>query len=164
MIVGITSSDANAAAAKTVALTVAGATRTFTHEAGLSQTPISFGVYIPSSATGMVGVSASAMGSGFCLWGSTTETVPSAGSTVITSLDLIATADCTGGGGTGGGGLSGTGGSSGTAGASGSGGGAGTSGRGGAGGGAGGSSEAVAPRAPAVPPEQEARRPSCRRR
>jgi hypothetical protein len=138
VVVSLTSADAHAAAIDTVALSIAGVVQTFPLPAGLSQTSVGVGVYVPPSATGVLTVSASAMGGGFCFAGSTSVSVPSAGSTVMVSLPLIAAAGCTGGGGAGGGGTSGTGGLSGTGGASGSGGG--RSGTGGAAGGSSGSS------------------------
>ena len=52
MIVALASADPNAAPATTVALSVASVTKTFPLPAGLSQRPVSFGVYVPSSATG----------------------------------------------------------------------------------------------------------------
>jgi WD domain, G-beta repeat len=130
VVVSLTSSDANAGAADTVALSIASVVQTFALPAGLSQTSLGLGVYLPSSETGILTVSASATGGGFCFAGSTTASVPSAGSTVMVSLPLTATAGCTasGGGGTsgtggvsgsGGGGRSGTGGSSGSSGSGG---------------------------------------------
>ncbi len=111
VIVALTSADANAAMAGTVALSVASVTQTFAPPAGLTLTPVSFGVYVPSSAIGSLPVSASAMGGGFCFSGSTTASVLSAGSTVTVPLALTATPGCTGGGGTAGtGGTTGTGG------------------------------------------------------
>ncbi|HTB61166.1 MAG TPA: hypothetical protein VLC06_25030, partial [Polyangia bacterium] len=139
VVVALTSADANAATASTVALSVGDVTRTFSLPAGLSQTPVSFGVYLPASAIGILPISASGAGGGFCFSGSTTAAVPSAGSTVTVPLALIATAACTGTGGTGSGGLSGTGGLPGTGGVPGSGGSAGRPGTGGAAGGTGGS-------------------------
>ena len=146
VVVALTSADANAALARTVALSVASVTETFSLPTGLSQTPVSFGVYLPSSATGYLSVSANATGGGFCCSGSTTAQVPSAGSTVTVPLALTATVGCTGVGGAGGGlsgtgGLPGTGGSAGKSGTGGAaGGGAGKSGTGGGAGGTGGSS------------------------
>jgi hypothetical protein len=142
VVVSLTSADAHAAAVDTVALSIAGVVQTFPLPAGLSQTSVGLGVYVPSSETGILTVSATATGGGFCFAGSTTASVPSAGSTVMVSLPLTATAGCTasGGGGTSGtagvsgsgGGRSGTAGSSGS---SGSGGATGTGGMAGAGGG-----------------------------
>jgi hypothetical protein len=140
LVVALTSAGANAAAARTVALSVAGVNKTFSLPAGLSQTPVSFGVYLPSSATGTLAVSADAMGGGFCFSGSTTASAPSAGSTAMVSLALTATVGCTAVGGAGGGGTSGAGGLSGTGGVSGGGGSAGISGSGGATGGSSGAS------------------------
>jgi hypothetical protein len=140
VIVALTSADARAATADKVALSIAGVVKTYSSPAGLSQTPVNFGVYLPASTTGILTVSASASGGGFCFSGSTTATVPSAGSTVMVSLALTATTGCTGNGGSGGGGTSGTGGLAGTGGFSGSGGGAGRSATGGAAGGSSGSS------------------------
>jgi hypothetical protein len=150
VVVALTSADANATSAGTVALSVASMTKTFSLPGGLSQAPVSFGVYLPASVTGIVSVSADATGGGFCFSGSTTVLVPSAGSTVMVALALTATVGCAGGGGAGGGGaggggaggggMGGTGGLSGAGGASGRGGNTGTSGTGGAAGGTGGSS------------------------
>jgi WD domain, G-beta repeat len=131
VVVALTSADANAAAARTVDLSATSVTKTFSLPTGLSQTPVSFGVYLPSSAAGILSVSANAVGGGFCFLGSTTASVPSAGSTVMVSLALSATVGCTGVGGAGGGGTTGTGGLPGSGGVSGSGGSAGTSGTGG---------------------------------
>jgi len=64
VVVALTSSDANAPAARTVALSVASVTRTFSLPDGLSPAPVTFGVYLPSSATGMVAVAALASGAG----------------------------------------------------------------------------------------------------
>jgi hypothetical protein len=72
VIVALTSTDANAAMASAVALSVADVTQTFSLPAGLSQAPVRFGVYVPSSATGSLPVSAGAAGGGFCFSGSTT--------------------------------------------------------------------------------------------
>jgi hypothetical protein len=92
VIVALTSLDPSAAATRTLTLSVASVTTTFPlSSAGLSQTAISFGVYIPSSATGDLQVSANAKGSGLCFSGSTTATVGSAGSTVTVPLALTAT-------------------------------------------------------------------------
>ena len=82
MVVALTSADASAAMASTVALSVGDVTKTFSLPTGLSQTPVSFGVYLPSSAIGILPISASGAGGGFCFSGSTTAAVPSAGSTV----------------------------------------------------------------------------------
>jgi WD domain, G-beta repeat len=158
VVVALSSADANAMATRTVALSVANVTRTFELAAGLSATPVNLGVYIPARATGTVAVVADASGGGYCFSGSTTASVPAAGSTVMSSIVLTATVGCTatgraGGGGSGGaagtggvsgtagavgmGGVSGTGGAGGNAGASGTGGAAagGSSGKGGTGGG-----------------------------
>jgi WD domain, G-beta repeat len=113
VVVALTSTDANAALASTVALSVATVTKTFALS-GLSQRPVSFGIYLPSSAIGTLPVSASAVGGGFCFSGSTTASVLSAGSTVTVPLALTATPGCTGVGGavgtTGTGGMGGAGG------------------------------------------------------
>ena len=140
VLVALTSADANAAMATTVALSVGVVTKPFSLPAGLSQTPVSVGVYLPSSATGSLLVLATATGGGFCFSGSTMAVVPSAGSTVSVPLALTATAACTGTGGAGSGGLSGTGGLPATGGVPGSGGSAGKPGTGGAAGGTSGSS------------------------
>ena len=81
VLVALTSADANAVAARTVALSVASVTRTFPLSAGLSEVPVTFGVYIPSSATGALLVIADARGGAHCFSGSTTASVPTAGST-----------------------------------------------------------------------------------
>ncbi len=136
VIVSLTSADPDAAVLGTVALTVAGVTKSFPLSAGLSQTPVSYGVYVPSSATGMLPVSASAATGALCFAGSTTANVPSAGVTVTVPLALTAAVACTGTGGSGAGGSgaggSGTGGS-GTGGSGAGGSGAGGSGTGGSG-------------------------------
>jgi hypothetical protein len=149
VVVGLTSADANAMATRTVALSVANVTRTFELAAGLSETPINLGVYIPSSATGPVAVVADASGGGYCFSGSTTALVSAAGSTAMSSIVLTETVGCTstgraGGGGNGGaagiGGAPGMGGIPATGGVSGSGGAVGGSGgASGTGGAAGGS-------------------------
>jgi hypothetical protein len=135
VVVSLTSADAHAADLGAVAVSIASVVQTFSLPAGLSQTPIGFGVYVPASATGLLTVSASATGGGLCFSGSTTVSVPSAGSTVMVSLPLTAMAGCAASGGAGGGETSGTGGLSGSGGMSGSGGGAGRSETGGAAGG-----------------------------
>ncbi|HZL17701.1 MAG TPA: hypothetical protein VFG23_08150, partial [Polyangia bacterium] len=96
VVVALTSADARAATVDTVELSVASVGKTFSLPAGLSQTPVSFGVYLPSSSTGVVTVSASASGGGFCFSGSTTAAVPSAGSTVMVSLALAEMVPCPG--------------------------------------------------------------------
>jgi WD40 domain-containing protein len=134
VVAALTCADANAAMKGTVALSVASVTKTFSLPAGLSQTPVSLGVYLPASVTGTVTISASAATGDFCFSRTTTTSVPSAGSTVMVSLSLTATDTCPG---IGTGGVSGTGGLSETGGMSG---GAGGPGTGGAAGGASGSS------------------------
>ena len=96
--------DPNTAQAPgTVALSVAGVNESLPRfSAGLSQTPVKFGVYVPSSATGgqsVIGKRGSSAGSVFR--DRRRRPIPSAGSTVTVPLALTAPVGCTGSGGSG---------------------------------------------------------------
>lgn len=133
--------DAQAGQLASVKLSAGNVERTFSLTNGLSATPTLFGVYVSSSITGSIGVSALATPASGCVGYHATAliNVPSGGSTVNVPLLLRKTDVCPLDGGTNDGGPDATGqGGSGAAGQSGAGGGsAGTGGVGGAGGQAG---------------------------
>ncbi len=114
----------------TLVVTAGGTKQSFHVATDLATAAIEVGLYVPSSLTGRVNVTAEAVGAGsqcgLGYTGSTTVTIPSAGSTVTADITMTDATTCPPNGGTGGttgtGGTVGTGGKGGTGGTGGTGG------------------------------------------
>ena len=133
MLVSLTAIDPDASLVSSVSVSVAGVHQTFPLSSGLSAYAIQVGVYVPSSVTGPVSVTATGFESGdLCFSGAVSTNIISAGSTVYVALPLTLATGCmvsgsggstgTGGSGPGSGGATGTGGSTGAGGSTGTGG------------------------------------------
>jgi hypothetical protein len=137
--------DSKAKDQRSLTLVAGNVTQTFALPSGLSASPSFFGVYVPSSLTGMVAVSATAAPTSGCLGyrGTGLVTIPTAGATAAATIMMHAESLCQGqdggpdaAGGAGGGAQGGAGGAGGGADAA-----AGGAGGGGAQGGAGGGAQ-----------------------
>jgi len=96
VIVSLTASPADATL-KTVVIDVASVSKTFPLTAGLSDTAITYGIYVPSSLTGDVLVAASAKnaaGEG-CYQGQATTKISAAGVTATATVVLMPKKSCT---------------------------------------------------------------------
>jgi WD domain, G-beta repeat len=161
IIASVKTEDSNGGTLRTLTLTVVGVSQTFPLTAGLTTSPIEFGLYLPSDVTGTVNVSASASEPTGCRGykGEQSADVSTAGSTVPVTITLKPATVCQPDGGAAGStgqagasGLGGASGASGLGGASGQAGAAGTLGSGGSGGHAGGGSGSGGSGAGGAPP------------